>query len=72
MFVWVIRGQVEEDNDDALRFYRRMDFQTVFVDKGARRYDTGGVLLQNVRCTKLTMRKVGPHGNLKLCVGRLP
>lgn len=50
--------KVEEDNKAALEFYNRLGFKTLFVDRAARRYDTSGFLLQNVRTSKLTMRKV--------------
>ncbi|CAN0107793.1 unnamed protein product [Scytosiphon promiscuus] len=49
--------QVEEDNETALAFYGGKGFHTLFVDRAARRYDTSGFLLQNVRTSKLTMRK---------------
>ncbi|CAM9892743.1 unnamed protein product [Ectocarpus sp. 8 AP-2014] len=49
--------QVEEDNEAALAFYGGKGFKKLFVDKAARRYDTSGFLLQNVRTSKLTMRK---------------
>lgn len=50
--------KVEEDNEAALAFYGGKGFHTLFVDRAARRYDTSGFLLQNVRTSKLTMRKV--------------
>lgn len=50
--------QVEEDNEAALAFYGGMGFNSLFVDRAARRYDTSGFLLQNVRTSKITMRKV--------------
>lgn len=49
--------QVEEDNEAGLAFYDGLGFNTLFVDRAARRYDTSGFLLQNVRTSKLTMRK---------------
>lgn len=49
--------QVEEDNEAGLAFYNGLGFNTLFVDRAARRYDTSGFLLQNVRTSKLTMRK---------------
>ncbi|CAM9177010.1 unnamed protein product [Pylaiella littoralis] len=49
--------QVEEDNEAALAFYGGMGFNSLFVDRAARRYDTSGFLLQNVRTSKITMRK---------------
>lgn len=59
---------MEEDNAEALAFYGRMGFNTLFVDKAARRYDTSGFLLQNVRTSKLTMRKVCPQRLGRMCV----
>lgn len=56
-------GKVEEDNVDALAFYGGVGFDTLFVDRAARRYDTSGFLLQNVRTSKLTMRKVRSGGH---------
>ncbi|CAM9114938.1 unnamed protein product [Phaeothamnion confervicola] len=50
--------QVEEDNYVARDFYHRLGFVALFVDRTARRYDTSGFLLQNVRCAKMTLRKV--------------
>ena len=50
---------------EALAFYGGMGFNTLFVDKAARRYDTSGFLLQNVRTSKLTMRKVSQQPGLK-------
>eukprot|EP00611_Tribonema_gayanum_P029795 TRINITY_DN807_c0_g1_i2.p2 TRINITY_DN807_c0_g1~~TRINITY_DN807_c0_g1_i2.p2 ORF type:complete len:141 (-),score=36.08 TRINITY_DN807_c0_g1_i2:214-636(-) len=55
--------QVEEDNAGARAFYQRMGFDTLFVDRAARRYDTSGFLLQNVRCSKLTLRKLLPQSS---------
>lgn len=49
---------MEEDNEAALSFYEGMGFVPLFVDRAARRYDTSGFLLQNVRTSKVTMRKV--------------
>ncbi|CAM9363437.1 unnamed protein product [Discosporangium mesarthrocarpum] len=50
--------QVEEDNVGAIRFYTRLGFHKLFVDRAARRYDTSGFLLQNVRTSKITMVKM--------------
>lgn len=57
-FFLLLIPQVEEDNQGALAFYTGMGFDRLFVDRAARRYDTSGFLLQNVRTSKLTMRKV--------------
>lgn len=59
------RTKVEEDNEAALAFYRGKSFKKLFVDKAARRYDTSGFLLQNVRTSKLTMRKVNRAGSVE-------
>jgi GNAT superfamily N-acetyltransferase len=53
--------QVEDDNVNAKAFYEKQGFDTLFMDRAARRYDTTGFLLQNVRCTKITLRKVLPR-----------
>lgn len=58
LLVILPREKVEEDNEPALAFYRGLGFDSLFVDRAARRYDTSGFLLQNVRTSKLTMRKV--------------
>ncbi|CAM9153596.1 unnamed protein product [Chrysoparadoxa australica] len=62
--------QVEEDNVEATQFYTRLMFQTMFIDRAARRYDTSGFLLQNVRTSKITMRKgLSPMGPVWLTQG---
>lgn len=48
-------------NADALAFYKSRGFESLFIDRGARRYDTSGFLLQNVLTSKITMRKVRLH-----------
>eukprot|EP00953_Heterococcus_sp_UTEX-ZZ885_P003444 2382-Heterococcus_DN1.PRE.5 len=53
--------QVEDDNVNAKAFYEKQGFHILFMDRAARRYDTSGFLLQNVRCTKITLRKVLPR-----------
>lgn len=65
----IVRGsrtKVEEDNEAALAFYGGKGFKKLFVDKAARRYDTSGFLLQNVRTSKLTMRKVNRAGSFSV------
>jgi len=52
--------QVEEDNVGGLRFYEKLGFEALFADPSCRRYDTSGVFLQQVRTTKICMRKAIP------------
>jgi len=49
--------QVEEDNPNAISFYQKRGYQTLYADKSARRFDTSGLLLRQVRSTKVCMRK---------------
>ena len=52
--------QVEEDNIGGQRFYEKLGFETLFADPSCRRYDTNGIFLQQVRATKICMRKALP------------
>mmetsp|Transcript_57535 Transcript_57535/g.130367 ORF Transcript_57535/g.130367 Transcript_57535/m.130367 type:complete len:270 (-) Transcript_57535:235-1044(-) len=49
--------QVEEDNERARTFYAARDYDELFCDRAARRYDASGIFLQNVRTSRLTLRK---------------
>lgn len=49
--------QVEEDNPNAIRFYKRRGWEFVFADPTCRRYDTSGFLLRETRITKYAMIK---------------
>ena len=49
--------EVEEDNANAIEFYRKRGYVDVFTDPTSRRYDTSGLWLQQVRCKRLVMKK---------------
>lgn len=49
--------QVEEDNTDAIRFYKKRGWQFVYADPTCRRYDTSGFFLKESRITKYAMVK---------------
>lgn len=49
--------QVEEDNTNAIQFYKRRGWEFVFADPTCRRYDTSGFLLRETRITKYAMIK---------------
>jgi ribosomal protein S18 acetylase RimI-like enzyme len=49
--------EVEEDNINAIDFYRKRGYVDVCVDPTSRRYDTSGLWLQQVRCKRLVMTK---------------
>ena len=49
--------QVEEDNQNAIRFYKRRGWEFVFADPTCRRYDTSGFFLRECRVTKYAMIK---------------
>jgi ribosomal protein S18 acetylase RimI-like enzyme len=49
--------EVEEDNVNAIQFYRKRGYVDVFTDPTSRRYDTSGLWLQQVRCKRLVMKK---------------
>eukprot|EP00978_Attheya_sp_CCMP212_P018417 scaffold50392_cov52-Attheya_sp.AAC.3 len=49
--------QVEEDNPLALQFYEKRGYASLFADPSCRRFDTSGIFLQQVRTTKICMRK---------------
>jgi len=55
--------QVEEDNIGGQRFYEKLGFEALFADPSCRRYDTSGIFLQQVRTTKICMRKAIPLGS---------
>mmetsp|Transcript_8938 Transcript_8938/g.16275 ORF Transcript_8938/g.16275 Transcript_8938/m.16275 type:complete len:386 (-) Transcript_8938:47-1204(-) len=58
--------QVEDDNPLALQFYEKRGYASLFADPSCRRFDTSGIFLQQVRTTKICMRKSlrrGPIGN---------
>ena len=49
--------QVEEDNPNAIQFYKRRGWEFVFADPTCRRYDTSGIFLRETRVTKYAMVK---------------
>jgi len=49
--------QVEELNSSARKFYKTLGYNELFVDRAARRYDTSGFFLRNVRTSKICMQK---------------
>jgi ribosomal protein S18 acetylase RimI-like enzyme len=49
--------QVEEDNTDAIRFYKKRGWEFVYADPTCRRYDTSGFFLKESRITKYAMMK---------------
>ena len=49
--------QVEEDNTNAIQFYKRRGWEFVFADPTCRRYDTSGFFLKECRITKYAMIK---------------
>lgn len=49
--------QVEEDNPNAIQFYKRRGWEFVFADPTCRRYDTSGFFLKECRVTKYAMMK---------------
>ena len=49
--------QVEEDNKDAIRFYKKRGWEFVYADPTCRRFDTSGFFLKESRITKYAMVK---------------
>lgn len=49
--------QVEEDNREARALYQALGYRELFTDRTARRYDTSGFFLRNVRTAKTTLSK---------------
>jgi len=49
--------EVEEENVLAQKFYEKKGYIALFADPSSRRYDTSGLLLSNVRTTKICYRK---------------
>jgi ribosomal protein S18 acetylase RimI-like enzyme len=49
--------EVEEENVLAQKFYEKKGYMALFSDPSSRRYDTSGLLLSNVRTTKICYRK---------------
>lgn len=49
--------EVEEENNLAQEFYEKRGYVAVFKDPSSRRFDTSGLILNNVRTTKICYRK---------------
>ena len=49
--------QVEEDNVVARRFYQKLGYVELYTDPASRRYDAEGLILRNVRTSKITLQK---------------
>ena len=49
--------QVEEDNTDAIRFYKKRGWTFLYADPTCRRFDTSGFFLKESRITKYAMVK---------------
>jgi len=49
--------QVEEDNPNAVEFYKKRGYQVMYSDPATRRFDVSGIFLRRVRSTKICMRK---------------
>jgi ribosomal protein S18 acetylase RimI-like enzyme len=49
--------QVEEDNTDAIQFYKKRGWEFVYADPTCRRFDTSGFFLKESRITKYAMVK---------------
>jgi ribosomal protein S18 acetylase RimI-like enzyme len=49
--------EVEDDNENALRFYQKRGYKILFADPASRQYDTSGLWLKQVRCNRQVMYK---------------
>ncbi len=49
--------EVEEENEVAQSFYEKRGYVALYADPSSRRYDTSGVILRDVRTTKICYRK---------------
>lgn len=49
--------EVEDENEAAQTFYEKRAYTALYSDPSSRRYDTSGLLLSNVRTTKICYRK---------------
>lgn len=49
--------EVEDDNENALRFYQKRGYKILFADPASRQYDTSGLWLKQVRCSRQVMYK---------------
>jgi len=50
--------EVEDDNENAKRFYRKRGYEWLYDDPTSRRYDLSGLWLREVRCKRNVMRKL--------------
>lgn len=49
--------EVEEENVVAQKFYEKRGYVALYADPSTRRYDTNGIILRDVRTTKICYRK---------------
>lgn len=49
--------EVEEENELAQKFYEKRGYVKLYSDPSARRFDTSGIILKDVRTTKICYRK---------------
>lgn len=49
--------EVEGENELAQRFYEKRGYVAVYADPTSRRFDTSGIILRDVRTTKIAYRK---------------
>eukprot|EP00551_Chaetoceros_affinis_P010553 CAMPEP_0203667956 /NCGR_PEP_ID=MMETSP0090-20130426/4681_1 /ASSEMBLY_ACC=CAM_ASM_001088 /TAXON_ID=426623 /ORGANISM="Chaetoceros affinis, Strain CCMP159" /LENGTH=465 /DNA_ID=CAMNT_0050532255 /DNA_START=117 /DNA_END=1514 /DNA_ORIENTATION=+ len=49
--------EVEEENELAQKFYEKRGYVALYADPSSRRYDTSGIILRDVRTTKICYRK---------------
>lgn len=49
--------EVEDDNKQALEFYKKRQYKILYEDPTGRRYDVNGLLLKQVRCKRYILRK---------------
>jgi ribosomal protein S18 acetylase RimI-like enzyme len=49
--------EVEDDNEKAIQFYQKRGYRPIFQDPASRRYDTNGLILRQMRCNRIVMRK---------------
>jgi ribosomal protein S18 acetylase RimI-like enzyme len=49
--------EVEDDNMNAMRFYQKRGYKILFADPASRQYDTSGLWLKQVRCSRQVMYK---------------
>jgi ribosomal protein S18 acetylase RimI-like enzyme len=63
--------EVEDENMNALQFYLNRGYTILFADPTNRRYDTTGLTLQQVRCSRQVMRKPLGFGQIQDAAGEV-